>query len=156
MTDNGDGTYTVDYTVPSEGTFSVSVILAELQSGLQAEYFITPAWNGAPALTRIDPNIYFDWGNSWPASGADDYVSARWSGTLIPPYSETYTFSFQCDDYAEFYIDGTLRKQVYWSAWHTYTISLIAGQKYLIELKMQEYGIGALIYMKWSSASISN
>ena len=85
MTDNGDGTYTVDYTVPSEGTFSVSVILVELQSGLQAEYFITPEWTGAPEITRIDPNIYFNWGHSWPASGAVDYVSARWSGKLIPP-----------------------------------------------------------------------
>ena len=29
MTDNGNGTYTVDYTVPSDGTFLVSVILMQ-------------------------------------------------------------------------------------------------------------------------------
>jgi len=45
---------------------------------------------------------------------------------------------------------------VYWPAWYYYTISLTEGQKYSIELKMREYGGGALIYMNWSSASISN
>ena len=127
MTDNGDGTYTADYTVPSGGTFTVSVDLT-LTGGLKAEYFSSPAWTGTPTITRIDPTVYFNWGSSFPTTPAIDWVSARWSGILAPPYSETYTFSFQCDDYAEFYLDGSLRKQVYYPNWYYYTISLTAGQ----------------------------
>lgn len=47
MTDLGNGTYTVDYTVPSGGTFIVSVQPVKL-SGLKAEYFTNDNWSGTP------------------------------------------------------------------------------------------------------------
>ena len=65
MTDLGDGTYTVDYTVPSSGTFIVFVELSGL-NGLKAEYFTNKNWSGTPAITRIDPNIWFNFGSSFP------------------------------------------------------------------------------------------
>ena len=94
MTDLGDGTYTVDYTVPSCGTFIVSVEL----SGLKAEYFTNHNWSGTPAITRIDPNIWFNFGSSFPTVPIVNSVSARWSGKLFAPYSEDFTFWLFGDD----------------------------------------------------------
>jgi len=56
MTDKGDGTYTSDYTVPSGGTFTVSVDLYK-PGGLKAEYFANTDCTGTPAITRIDSTI---------------------------------------------------------------------------------------------------
>jgi len=61
MTDKGDGTYTVEYTVPNGGTFTVSVDLLE-QGGLSAEYFNNMNLSGTPAVTKIDPTINFNYG----------------------------------------------------------------------------------------------
>ena len=70
MADNGDGTYTMDYTVPSDGTFTVSVEV--LEPGLKAEYFSNNAWIGTPEITQIDSTIYFDWGGSFPTTPVVD------------------------------------------------------------------------------------
>ena len=61
MTDNSDGTYRVEYTIPQDGTVTVSIVLAA-QGGLYAEYFNNAFLDGAPALTRVDSSMDFSWG----------------------------------------------------------------------------------------------
>ena len=105
MTDKGDGTYTVDYTVPSSGSFIVRVDLVK-PGGLMGEYFNNMNWSGTPAVTKIDPTINFSNGLSTPTQ--TDYISFRWSGILIAPYSEVYTFHMFGDDVMSVYFDGVL------------------------------------------------
>ena len=61
MTDNADGTYHVEYSIPQDGTVTVSIVLAS-QGGLYAEYFNNAFLDGVPALSRIDSSMDFDWG----------------------------------------------------------------------------------------------
>ena len=62
--------------------------------GLKAEYFSNPALSGEPVLTRIDPQIQFDWNAAAPAKGVPMKAFAvRWTGTLTPPGPGDYTFS---------------------------------------------------------------
>jgi beta-glucosidase len=62
--------------------------------GLKAEYFSTPDFSGKPVLTRMDPQIQFDWNGAAPAPGVSKNTFAvRWTGTLTPPGPGAYTFS---------------------------------------------------------------
>jgi beta-glucosidase len=83
--------------------------------GLKAEYFSNTKLAGQPVLTRVDPQIQFDWDAASPAPGAPQKAfSVRWTGTLTPPGPGDYTFKlrgtdcYPCDDKAtiRFYLDG--------------------------------------------------
>ena len=54
--------------------------------GLKADYFANTDFSGKPVLTRIDPQIQFDWNSAAPAPGVPMKAFAvRWSGALVPP-----------------------------------------------------------------------
>ena len=88
------------------------------ESGLKAEYFAGTDFSGRPILTRIDPQIQFDWSAAAPAPGVPMRAfSVRWTGTLTPPAPGDYTFGLEepfcfpwCDDHESFrvYLDGKL------------------------------------------------
>jgi beta-glucosidase len=62
--------------------------------GLKAEYFSNSDLSGKPVLTRIDPQIQFDWNSAAPAKGVPIKAFAvRWTGTLTPPGPGNYTFN---------------------------------------------------------------
>ncbi len=62
--------------------------------GLKAEYFANTTLAGKPVLTRVDPQIQFDWNSAAPVPGTSkDAFSVRWTGTLTPPAPGAYTFS---------------------------------------------------------------
>ncbi len=51
-------------------------------SGLKAEYFNNNDCSGEPAMTRIDPLVYFNWGKESPDKLiTNESFSVRWSGT---------------------------------------------------------------------------
>ncbi len=63
--------------------------------GLKGEYFRTPDFAGAPALTRVDSQVDFDWNAAPPVPGLEaSAFSVRWSGTLAVPVAGDYVFSF--------------------------------------------------------------
>ncbi|HEV2381282.1 MAG TPA: glycoside hydrolase family 3 C-terminal domain-containing protein [Terriglobia bacterium] len=87
------------------------------EAGLRAEYFANLDFSGAPAVTRVDPQIQFDWDAASPAPGVPAQgFAVRWSGTLTPPAPGDYTFSIQvpgcypCDNHENFiaYLDDKL------------------------------------------------
>lgn len=50
-------------------------------------------------LVRLDPTIDFKWGNSAPDPALpEDSFTARWTGQILPQYSQTYTFVARVDD----------------------------------------------------------
>ncbi len=67
--------------------------------GLTAEYFASADFSGAPALTRVDPNLDFDWQSGSPAAGlsATQY-SIRWTGAIQAPGPGDYPFDFHASD----------------------------------------------------------
>jgi beta-glucosidase len=85
--------------------------------GLKAQYFANTDFSGSAVLTRIDPQIQFDWDAASPAPGVPMKAFAvRWTGTLTPPGPGNYTFGidaphcYPCDDKETFrvYLDGKL------------------------------------------------
>ena len=85
------------------------------EQGLKAQYFASSDLSGNPALTRVDPQIDFDWNAASPAPGipAKDF-GVRWSGTITAPVAGDYVFSvtlahcYPCQDRERYkvYLDG--------------------------------------------------
>jgi beta-glucosidase len=85
--------------------------------GLKAQYFANTDFSGEPTLTRVDPQIQFDWNAASPVPGLPMKAFAvRWSGTLVPPGPGDYTFGMEethcypCGDRETYqvYVDGKL------------------------------------------------
>ena len=74
-----------------------------------AEYFNNSALSGDPVLTRIDPNIDFNWGGGSPGEGVNPGGwSARWTGTLTAPDSGRYNLALIGHGGSRLYIDDQL------------------------------------------------
>jgi len=84
--------------------------------GLRGEYFSQPSFDGAPALTRTDKEIDFDWAFANPVEPGDTTTQAfavRWTGTIAAPVAETLNiqlrlpFCYPCGDKLKFafYLD---------------------------------------------------
>jgi glucose/arabinose dehydrogenase len=76
--------------------------------GYQAEYFDNQTLTGAPALTRQDGAVDFDWGSGSPGDAIPaDHFSARWTKS-VQLAAGSYAFTTTTDDGVRLYIDGTL------------------------------------------------
>jgi hypothetical protein len=106
-------------------------------------------------LTQIDATIDFDWNRSSPLSLPIDKFSIRWTGYIVPLYTETYTFYIASDDGARLWVDNkqlinqwvdqplTEKKEI---------ISLIAGKRYPIRIDYYENTGVAYMSLRWSSS----
>jgi beta-glucosidase len=68
------------------------------EEGLKAEYFAGDNMDAKPAITRIDPQIDFDWTSVSPlptAAASTDGFAVRWTGVLVPPAPGKYEFTLR-------------------------------------------------------------
>ena len=125
-------------------------------NGLQATYFRDPGLSDM-ALKRVDAGVNFDWGTKAPVQGVGpDGFSVRWSGLVMPDYSENYTFYVSTDNGVRLWVDG----QLVIDNWNdqlvkelSATVALEAGKKYPIVMEYYEYIGNASAKLSWSSAS---
>ena len=123
--------------------------------GLKGEYFAKTDFTDLKK-TRVDGKIEFGWGDDAPMKEMprDDF-SVRWSGQVLPHFSETYTFYLDGDDSARLLIDGKV--VVDWTAPGSGTksaeVALQKGKRYplVVELKEGRFGSGARL--AWQSAT---
>ena len=125
--------------------------------GLEGQYFNNLTLTGA-SLTRTDAVVNFNWGSSSPDPGVIniDQWSVRWSGQVQPLYSQIYTFYTTTDDGARLWVNGVLlidkwvnQSSTEWSG----AISLVAGQKYSLQMDYYENTGVASAELSWSRAS---
>jgi mannan endo-1,4-beta-mannosidase len=125
-------------------------------NGLKAVYYDNINFTGT-TVSRIDPTINFNWGGGSPHSSiAPDTFSARWTGFVVPQYSQTYTFYTTTDDGVRLWVDDKLIVDKFadqsareWSG----TITLQAGVRYSIKMEYYENGGQAVCQLRWSSPS---
>jgi len=131
-------------------------------SGLTGEYYANHTsaspFSGLPTLVQTNATINFNWGTSGPApSVGSTNFTVRWTGSVQPQFSETYTFYTTADDGVRLYINGQLLINDWVNETNATTesnsVTLAAQQLYNIELDYYQYTNNASVSLSWSSPS---
>lgn len=111
ITGNGDGTYTLGFTVAT-GSYQVAILLAEAvgsdTNGLTGTYYHNRYLTGSSALSRVDSTISFSWGTDLITATAKDYVSVSWTGYIVSPGTSAMTFYLTFADGVRLFVDDVL------------------------------------------------
>ena len=111
--------YTASYTPNATGPYALAVRQLT-RGGLSADYFDNQWLLDEPVMQRIDPSINFDWGTGAITTYGRDYVSVRWTGKVVSPTTEEYTFYLEADDGVRLWLDHDLMLD----AWDTCCMEL--------------------------------
>ena len=123
-------------------------------NGLQAQFFNNMTLSGNPVLTRVDPNLDFNWNGGSPGAGVTSTQwSGRWSGTLTAPTTGTYAFTMTSDDGSRLYINN----QLVINNWADQALTtaggsmqLTAGQTYTIRAEYYQDGGASEATLGWN------
>ena len=132
------------------------IVPAPKGNGLLGEYYRNSSEiGGKSTLVRVDSTINFDWENGAPSEqvGQDNFV-VRWSGKLLAPFTDTYTFQTETDDGIRLWVNNKLlidkwgtQPSTVWSK----QADLVAGQLYDIRMDFLEHEGYATAHLFWSS-----
>lgn len=159
----GNGVFDLSYISPREGLYNLSVYKAA-NGGLVGVYFNNRWLFGEPAFSRVDSFLDFYWSaNDTITPTGRDYISIRWSGYILPAFSEVYTFIVTVDDGARLWIDDVLLLDEFnntvpdGSAPSVFTavtpFPLVASQLSSIKIEYRENTGAAAFVLGWSSPS---
>jgi beta-glucosidase len=120
------------------------------QHGLLAQYFNNSSWQGAPVVSRVEP--YID-ENALPPAAVNhgQTYSVRWTGTLTPQTSGSYTLSLTSLASMTLYLNG---QQVisdggsFPAKTVSGTVNLTAGTPYAIQVDTKPSGM-AVAELSW-------
>src|SRR5262249_40932061 len=121
----------------------------------------TAPFTGPPTLVRADAVVNFDWGGGAPdPSISADHFTARWTGSIQPEFTETYTLYTTSDDGARLFLWLNNQRITVGDSWcdqgateHSGSIDLFGGQRYNVEMDYYENGGSAVAKLFWSSPS---
>jgi len=133
---------------------SIYLETADGKQGLNAAYFNNSNWEGEPLYTQIDDNIDFCWDIDTPdprlIPGA---YSIRWTGFIVAPKTGTYAFSDWGKPYMTVQIEDEAAsggKNTHHPRIREQKFDMVAGQKYKIEVKYQNYYGDATARLLWA------
>ena len=108
----------------------------------------------SPRVARTEA-VNFDWGVGAPAPGVGvDTFSVRWTGKVVPRYTDVYRIFTVSDDGVRLWIDGRLIVNEWYDhapTEHYADIYLERGQAYDLVLEMYENSGGAVARLLWQS-----
>lgn len=125
--------------------------------GLLAAYYRRTELDSSSAVTRIDPQLDFTWGENAPVPDVPAQAfSARWSGQVAAQFTESYTFHVEAGGGAKLWLDGQLVLDQWRDRpgeFYSTVVPLTAGQKYDLRLEHFNTSKDAKLRLLWSSAS---
>lgn len=122
-------------------------------NGLYGQFFANTGLTGTAVATRTDQNLDFNWAGASPTAGvASTNWSAKWTGSVHPPTTGSYTFSLNSDDGSRLYVNGQLvinnwADQA--STTKTGTATLTAGQAATVEVDYYQGGGSDNLTLGW-------
>jgi hypothetical protein len=123
--------------------------------GVRADYYRGMNF-GSHVLTRIDPQIKFNWAGAPDEAVGEDSFSVRWTGEVEAAFTETYTFYTNSDDGVRLWVNGQQLVDNWTDHGNTEnsgTIDLVAGQTYSLVMEYYDNTGGAVAELRWSSPS---
>ncbi len=143
--------------IPSANVFKDSGLTTP---GLTAVYYNSTDLTGQPNVTVTETNnpaITWDFGSGRPDPALPyDNFSVRWTGQVLPQYSETYTFDGRSDDGMKLWVNGQLLINQWKAQGATDvlgTIALQAGVRYDVVCEYLEVTSTAEAHLSWYSNS---
>ena len=142
----------------ANGTGLTARFWNEVGSGVNIISSSNPAkFAGSPVLTRTDGTVNFTWTGSPGAGINTNYWSARWTGEVLPEFSQVYTFFFTADDAARVWVNGKLLINQWPRSGSptefSGTIELVAGVRVPIVVEFYELTGDARAELRWQSAN---
>jgi hypothetical protein len=139
--------------------------------GIVGEYFDNAELTGEPAFARRDVRIDFDWQNRSPGGSTSpgydrvgvDNFSVRWTGQVIPRFTQKYTFQLTGDDGAKLWIrpaGDTFAWNLLIDTWDAplegvmpAEFQMTSGRTYDVRVEYRELEGAATARLAWSSPS---
>jgi hypothetical protein len=125
-------------------------------NGLIGEYYNNSDFTEY-IMSRVDTEINFRWAENSPdALIGKDTFSVRWTGFVVPRFSEKYTFMTYADDGVRLWINNVLIIDNWKSQSPVYTegsMELVAGKQYEIRLEYFENVKSCQVKLSWTSNS---
>ncbi|PRY19445.1 beta-glucosidase [Pseudosporangium ferrugineum] len=136
------------------GTVRSDGALPLLSAELRGEFFAGATPAGAPVATRTVASLDADWRRGDAGIGLTDNWSARWTGTVTPPETGTYTFSLTATDGARLRVGGRTIVDHGWAEagrrTRTGTATLTAGRPVPIEVEHAQFTGDAMLTLGWT------
>lgn len=109
-------------------------------------------------LSRIDKQINFNWGLNAPiTSMTTDNFSIRWTGQILVPYTDQYTFYTKSDDGVRLWVNDSMIIND-WTARalkeNSGKIKLKANKLYNIKLEYFDNAYDAIVSLEWACPSL--
>jgi hypothetical protein len=127
--------------------------------GLLGTYYNNENLSGIPIVTRVDPQINFDWGDGTPDESIEaSPYSARWLGEVEAVFTEPYKFTAVVGDGVRLWLNGELiiDQWVVGGAlpYPSKPVDLVAGLTYSVRMEyVNSSWWPAAAQLFWSSAS---
>ncbi|MFC5530566.1 glycoside hydrolase family 3 N-terminal domain-containing protein [Cohnella yongneupensis] len=123
-------------------------------TGLLGEYFANSSFDGAPALSRIDAGINFNWVITKPHPAFEPFnYSVRWTGKLVPKHSVSGFVGTVSQDSMRLWLDGKLIVDGWGrdrSATASVPMELKAGCEYDLRIEYCKDTNGVSAMLGWS------
>jgi fibronectin type 3 domain-containing protein len=144
--------------------FTAPVALTPHQTGLLGTYWANTTGTGTPNTIELDPQEYYYWTTGFGNGLSEPNFYAKWTGYIVPPTSDTYTFTLNSQNGSElkfFTTSGTVTTGTTVVINHlgnhpqsqaSGSITLQAGQKYPVEI---DYSDGTVCQLSWASSTIA-
>lgn len=137
-----------------DGDALVPIPASALPGGLTETFFRGQSLSGAKLMERTVAQVAYDWGMNAPDAkiGADDF-SVRWTGTLVPAVSGTYSLGTRADDGTRIWLDDKLVLDdwsVHPAGNHVAQVRLEAGRRYRFRMEYFEGSGQASVNLIWA------
>ena len=123
--------------------------IAPGSSGLQAEYFDNPKFEGDPVLTRVDPEININFDQQAVPQLPKDQFSVRWTGTFTPRVTGMHTLMAEVDDEFKLWLNGREMLHTRHGNDKSRKVELVAGEPMQLRAEFVEDWGNAYVRLLW-------
>mmetsp|Transcript_34677 Transcript_34677/g.34304 ORF Transcript_34677/g.34304 Transcript_34677/m.34304 type:complete len:234 (+) Transcript_34677:325-1026(+) len=157
MTDQGDGTYTADYSCGIEGTVTLIPYLFK-QNQILVNFYPDKIFTPPAVHNETWPQVNQDYNTGVIFGTYTDSISASIYFVIKVPVTEEYTFTLESNDGSDLYMNSTImisQLGVTCNCSSSFDVNLTQNTYVDFQINYIEIADEAHINLKWNSSTIS-